>query len=501
MPIPASHIVNVLPRVIDGGSQNLELNGLLLSENPIISASTMVLGFPTARAVGDYFGIESAEYEAAVTYFTGYDNKFAAPREFFIARRVDAPISGWLRSARNAHTLEQYKAITDGGFVIEINGNAVTISGIDLSSANSFSEVAQTIQAELLGAGSPGALMTYSSLNNTFTITSGSVGADSAVGYAAAPATGTDLASFIGLREQDGAVISPGMDTMNVNEQMDAIRRVTENWVSFTTSWEADSAEMLEWAAWANDNYGWLYVAYTTNPTTVSPDSTVDPASVLANSENDHTCIIYGPLDYACFIMGIVASIAWTRINGAITAAFKRQSGLAPWVVDEATAAVLEGKNCNYVGNFATRNAEFVFLYPGCMSDSEYRFIDPYVNSIWLNNRLQVSLMDGLTQTGRPPYNPRGYTMVRAWMRQPVNEGLINGVIEPGVVLSEIQKSELFNEAGLDISDNLWTDGYYIQVLDPGPSVRAERGSPIVSIWYTYGGAIQKIEVASTAIL
>ncbi len=501
MPIPASHIVNVLPRVIDGGSQNLELNGLLLSENPIISASTMVLGFPTARAVGDYFGINSAEYEAAVTYFTGYDNKFAAPREFFIARRVDAPIAGWLRSARNAHTLEQYKAITDGGMVITINNTAVTVASIDFSAATSFSDVAATLQTALMAESSPGAVVTFSSLNNAFTITSGTTGVTSEVGYAAAPVAGTDLAAFMGLREQDGAVLSPGMDTMNVNEQMDAIRRVTENWVSFTTAWEADAAEMLEWAAWANDNYGWLYVAYTTAPTTVSPDSTIDPASVLANSENDHTCIIYGPLDYACFIMGIVASIAWTRVNGAITAAFKRQAGLAPWVVDEATAAVLESKNCNYVGNFATRNAEFVFLYPGCLSDSDYRFIDPYVNSIWLNNRLQVSLMDGLTTTGRPPYNVTGYTMVRGWMRQPVNEALVNGVIEPGVSLSEIQKSELFNEAGLDISDNLWTDGYYIQVLDPGPSVRAERGSPIVSLWYTYGGAIQKIEVASTAVL
>lgn len=54
MAIPASHIVNVIPRVITGGSPDLELNGLLFTDNAIISASTMVLEFPSAAAVGAY---------------------------------------------------------------------------------------------------------------------------------------------------------------------------------------------------------------------------------------------------------------------------------------------------------------------------------------------------------------------------------------------------------------------------------------------------------------
>ena len=123
------------------------------------------------------------------------------------------------------------------------------------------------------------------------------------------------------------------------------------------------------------------------------------------------------------------------------------------------------------------------------------------MNSIWLNNRLQVSLMDGITSVGRVPYNTRGYTMIAAWMMDPINEARNNAAIEPGVVLSERQKSEVMNEAGLDISNELWTQGYYVQILDPGAAVRAQRGSPVVSLWYTYGGAVQRIEVASTAIL
>lgn len=500
MAIPASHIVEVLPRVITGGSADLELNGLLLTDNPIISASTLVLSFPSARSVGAYFGTESVEFEAADVYFTSYNNKFVSPKAFHIARRVAAPASAWLRGARFLGTLTQLKTVTTGAMSISIDSTAVTVENVDLSAATSFSDVAQTLQTAL-AAEAAGTSVTYSSLTSAFTITSGTTGASSEVGYASAGAGGMDLAALLNLREADGAILSAGMDALTPVAQMTAILGKTQNFVSFTTAYEVDPEEALEWASWANDNYGWLYIGYSTSPVMTSADSSADMASAVKNAGYDHTAIVYGSLEYAAFMMGVVASIAWQRVNGTITAAFKRQSGLTPWVVDEFTAVTLEAKNCNYFGNFATRNAEFIFLYPGVLSASDYGYIDPYVNSIWLNNRLQVALMDGITNAGRVPYNVRGYTMIKAWMMDPINEGRNNAAIEPGVTLSERQRSEVMNEAGLDISSELWTQGYYIQVLDPGAAVRAQRGSPIVSLWYTYGGAVQKIEVASTAIL
>jgi hypothetical protein len=500
MAIPASHIVNVLPRVISGGSADLELNGLLLSENALISASTMVLEFPSARAVGAYFGLTSVEYAAADVYFTSYDKKFTAPKAFFVARRVAEAVPAWLRGGKITRTVAQLKAVTDGGLVLGIDNTAYAVAGVDFSTANSYSDVAALLQTAL-DAQVSGVTVAYSSHTRAFTVTSGASGASSAVSFAAAPASGTDLAALLNLTESAGAVLSRGMDALTPEEQMAAVLAKTQNWVSFTTAREADAEEMLAWAAWANGNYGWLYAPYTTAEATILPDSTADPASILKNAGLDHTAIIYGSLEYAAFIMGVIASVAWRRVNGTITAAFKKQSGLAPRVTDEGTAAILEGKNCNYFGNFATRNAEFLFLFPGCLASSDYGYIDPYINSVWLNNRLQAALMDGITNAGRVPYNVRGYTMIKAWMMDPVNAARNNAAIEAGVVLSERQRSEVMNEAGLDISNELWTQGYYIQVLDPGAEARARRDSPVISLWYTYGGAVQRIDVASTAIL
>lgn len=500
MAIPASHIVQVLPRTVSAGGTNLELNGLILTDNALISATTMVLEFPGPSAVGEYFGTESTEYAAARIYFQSFNNKQAAPRSLFFARRIAEAAAGWLRGAAVITDLETLKTVTTGGFTISIDSTAYVIENVNLSTANSYSDVAQLIQTAL-ETQLTGTTVTYSSLKRAFTITSPTTGENSVVSYAATPASGLDLAALLALREVDGAILSQGSPALSVEDQMNRVLQGTQNFVTFTTAWEESVQDGLAWAAWANAHYGWLYVGYSSSPLMVVADSSADLASAVQAAGYDHTAVVYGSLAYAAFIQGTIAAVAWERINGSITLAFKGQTGLAPVVTDQLTASILEGKNCNYFGNFATRNAEFIFLYNGKMSASDYVWIDPYINSIWFNNYLQVALMSGLQRSPRTPYNDRGYTLIRAWMLDPVNAAINNRVIETGVTLSEAQRTEVMNEAGQDISEELWTQGYYIQILDPGPQARVNRESPLISIWYTYGGAVQKLDVVSTAIL
>ena len=80
MSIPASQIVQVNPRLLTPGGTDLEFNGLLLSGSDFIPSSQLVLPFPDADSVGEYFGMESDEYKAAAIYFQGYNNSFKKPR-------------------------------------------------------------------------------------------------------------------------------------------------------------------------------------------------------------------------------------------------------------------------------------------------------------------------------------------------------------------------------------------------------------------------------------
>ena len=67
--------------------------------------------------------------------------------------------------------------------------------------------------------------------------------------------------------------------------------------------------------------------------------------------------------------------------------------------------------------------------------------------------------------------------------------------------MSASQKAQVNQAAGLDVSTIIEQQGYYLQILDPGAQVRGNRGTPVINFWYTDGGAVQKINVASIDIM
>lgn len=495
MAIPAAQIVSISPRVLQAGGTDLVLNGLFLTDNSLIPSTSLAMSFPSATAVGEYFGTSSPEYAAASVYFRGYDNSFKKPQALMLARRVDSDAAAYIMGGKYTGTLADLQSITAGTLTVDIDGTEVELSSVDLSAATSLSAVAASVSTALTSEGST-ASMTYNSTTGGFILTSGTQGETSSVAYP----TGT-LATSLNLTEDTGAVLSQGMAVMSVADNLQAIRNVTENWATFTALYTASDDEHLALAAWADaQGVEYLYVAWSTDLQLVSQSDTTSIAIQLAEANSGATTLVYGGVSYAAFICGAVASIDWNRINGTITLAFKSQSGLAATCENGTDAQTLLAKNCNLYGNYATRNDQFIWLYDGSMF-GQYNYIDPFVNAVWFNNAIQVSIMNGLGNASRVPYNEDGYTMIRAWIQDPINRAVRNGVINQGMVLSESQKAQVISEAGLDITPALETDGYYLQVLDPGAQARTDRESPSISLWYCYAGSVQKITLASTLII
>jgi hypothetical protein len=202
----------------------------------------------------------------------------------------------------------------------------------------------------------------------------------------------------------------------------------------------------------------------------------------------------------AVFLLGSIASVNWERYQGTINYAFKKVDGVAATVTNQTDADLLLAKGVSFMGNFATRNDDFTFFYDAKMF-GDYGYVDAFVNTVWFKNVMQVSVMNGLTQAGRVPYNERGYALIRAWLQDPINRAVNNGTIDAGVVMSESQKAQVYNETGRDLTTELFTNGYAVLVEDAGAAVRVGRQSPNITVYYTYGGSINHIEVASTAIL
>ena len=491
--IPADHIVAVNPRVMYGGSGNLVMSGLLLTDNKVCPFPQL-LEFATADEVGEYFGTASTEYALAVIYFLGYDNSFRKPEKLLFARRGSAAFGGELVGAPVEAGYATFQVITDGTFGINVDGTDYTVDGIDFSAVTSLSTVAQAIQNVLTTDG-VGVTIEYNSLTKGFIITNNTTGASGSLGFVVAAGTGTDLAPLLKMSESDGAVIFEGSGALTPAACMQNVVNQTQNFASFTCCATMSADEIKGFAEWCNGKgVNYLFSAWV---------STSEADAISARQAVDTyagTSIVFGDAKYAVFIMAIAASIDWNRRQGVINFAFKSQSGLAATVASATEASTLEAAKVNYYGRFATRNPEFMFLYNGAVSGG-YKYLDAWVNAIWFRSALQISCMDGITAAGRVPYTDMGYTQIKAWLQDPINTALLNGVIDAGVVLSEKQKAELYVEAGVDISEPLFANGYFVQVEDPGAAVRAERESPIINVWYTYGGSVNKLVIPMTALM
>lgn len=493
MSILAGQIVNVIPGVINAGGTDLEITGLLLTKNTLCPFPT-VLEFASSEAVGEYFGELSAEYQAAQKYFLGFDGSTRKPRKLSFAKLVDEAISGFLIGG-SAGTLEEMKAITAGGFTINVDGSPKTVTALDLSEATTQSDVAQSIQTQLTGT-----TVQYNSNLNAFIITSETTGDTSAVSVATDGAQ--TPAAILGLTAGNGATESKGSATLTPSANMQSVASNSQSWVSFTTMEEQEDDAIEEFSSWVSGtNSEYLYCPYTTKENDTNPNAGSNLPKTLANGNYEGVLLTFGGLDYAIFAMSIGACINWNATNGLVTYAFKSQSGLNPSVDDNITANNLLSMNVNYYGKWATRNDDFIYYYQGAMIGGNFGFVDAYIGNLWLRNAIQVSIMNGLAQVGRVPYNDEGYTTISAWCIDPINRALNNGTIDTGVSLSESQKAQLISEIGTDVTDQIITDGYYLTVSDPGAQARVNRDTPIVGLWYTYGGSVHRLDVPVKAVL
>ena len=501
MAIPASDLVKIMPRVLAGAGQDLVFNGLFLTGSELAPVHGL-LTFYSAEGVADYFGETSNEAAAAAVYFGGYNNSLAKPQSVFYYRANTEAVAAFHRGGK-APALSVITAITAGTFEAIIGTESVSLSGVDLSGAASYSAAAATLQTAIRAGGTGGAVtgatVTYSSVTGAFTVTAGT-----AADGVNLEVTGGTVAEALGFGNA-GAVVSAGADAETWTKILNTVAAQSQNFATFTTVTELTSAaDALTIAGWVQTQYNngsqFLHVLWTTDAAVTVAGDTTSPIAQVREIEPEGVAAVYGGIKYAAFIMGSAASIAWDYANSTITFAFKAQAGLGANVQDQAVAAVLKAGKINFMGNYATRNDDFVFLQTGACF-GRFAWIDTYLNATWLNSALQTQIMAGFEMAPRVPYTDPGYTMIRAWVQDVADRAINNGVIDLGVNLSQTQKAELMREAGVDITTELYNSGYYLQIVDAPAATRQARESPACNFWYTYGGSVQRLNLPSTAIV
>jgi hypothetical protein len=285
------------------------------------------------------------------------------------------------------------------------------------------------------------------------------------------------------------------------------VEAISQGWVSFMTDWEPTDGDKQAIAAWFNGkNRRYVYVMYDSDASDKGSGSASVPVQAILDNDYDGVFMLYtddqvdtlgGEL--AAFTMGAIASVDLRRLNGRVTFAFRRQTGLAAMVKDATSAANLEDHGMNYYGSWSEADDEFVFMYPGQITGA-FRWLDSYLNQIWIASQLRTAMMNLLMSAGSIPYNKDGYALVEAAAQDVIFQAVDFGAIRVGVTLSETQKGIINSQAGITIDRTLVKQGWYFLVQDPVPSVRAARGSPVCTLWYSDGQSIQRIVIAAIEV-
>lgn len=562
--IPASNLVNDTPNVVSAGGTGLDLSGLYLTTTPRVPVGTVAafispdavskyFGPASAEYAASlrYFaGFDNSTIKPGELLFTTYAqngvaafvrggdisalaisalqaitgtltlsingtplttgvldlssaNSFSAAAALIATAigHADAHVTGSI-----AGTTLTVTAKADGNLAVGqvISGTGVTdgtkIIALGTGTGGVGTYIVDKTQTASSTAIVAGALtVSFDTISGGFLITGGTPDATNTLTVAAETGAGPGLK----LTAATGAIASQGADIATPAGAMAAVTASTQNFVTFATIFKPSVPDMVAFAAWANSKAGrFPYVMWDTDVVMTLADDSASALGLIKAANYAGTIPFYAPVSgtfYAAFVMGIIASIDFNRVNGRVNIALRSQAGLLPTVTDETIANQIEANGGNFYGAYATAADEFIVAYPGAIT-GPFLWVDSAVNEIWMINQFQLALMELLTQITNIPYNTAGYGLIEQALADPIAAAVNFGAIRAGVPLSSLQAAEVNNAAGVRISDTITQRGWYLQVAPASPEVRAARGSPPITFWYTDGQSVQRISMNSVEV-
>lgn len=486
MSIPASRIVTINPSALGTGGNPLAMNTLL-----IVGGTQRTIGvqqFGSLAEVGAFYGLSSPEYTFAGRYFLGYDGSFKLPSALYTVESSATALPAILRGGSvRSMTLAQLKAIT-GPFTVTVDGVPVTINPV-FTAVTSFSEAAALLTDTDNFVGD------FNEQQQRFEITTIDTGAAHTLSFASG-AAGLALK----MDQASGAQTESGRDIQTSTELMTFATSRTQNFGVFTHVAEQNRATKEAFAAWTTlQNSRFAYIGWDTDASALVANNDASFGAWLTENEQNGTTPYYGTLEQVAALCGGIAAIDFKRTNGRRNIMFMKQSGVAASITDEQDYTALLSNGYTFYGNFATANDEFTFNVNGEVS-GQFKWLDNYINQIYLNAQFQLAMMTMLASYGFIPYNAAGQAYHRAAAADPINEMVNFGGIVPLVdpdALSEQQKSVINTQVGYDITPSLLAKGWAIDIKIPDAQTRGNRGSFPFTFYYTDGGSVQRVDMAS----
>ena len=432
MAISQSKYVNIVSSLGGGVSvTQRELIGRVFTSNYLVPVNSVIEfggGASVAlSAIGEYFGTTSDEYAFASKYFAFTTKANTQPKKLGFARYVDAAVDATLIGSKSP-ALATLQAITAGTLTITVDGTEKALTGINLSSATSLSEVAGLIETEIDDSTTA---CSYDAENGRFNIT-----AAVSLSYA----TGT-VAEALGFIEGVG-ILSSASEAKTALETVSASAELSNNFFSFCFLDSLTTDDIVSVAEWThNQNVKYMY--------SLSVEASNASTVQAAVKDYDGVAITLDKFgEFAEFMpMCAYAAVDYTKPNSALDIFYKQFAGVTPSVTTNAERFVYDPLRINYYGTTQQAGQAVSFYQDGVLQGS-IPSMSVFANEAWLKDSFVTDVLNLRMGLDTLPANTTGKSLVMSVLMKTVNLALSNGVVLAGKELNASQKAYITTITG-----------------------------------------------------
>ena len=452
------------------------------------------LSFLNAAAVEEVFGSSSDVYAHALAFFSQSPNSTNVSGgrlvvSYWRATSETVPArAGLLRGSQlsEAQLIGQLQSISDGSFVVSIDGVDKVISGLDGRTITSFDGLIDALNTAISGA-------TVTENDQRIIITSDTTGATGEVGLLTAHSSGTFLGAILGLSTGTGAISTDGLasDTLTAETKLEAVNNATDfNFKGFIFIDNPTDTETKALASFAQANNKLYYDVFDSASNLVIDVNNVCWEIKLSKYEN--TRMLFRKDGDRKFGTGYMARMHTVDFNGENTAITMNLKEIAGVISESFTDTELD--NASKIG--LDTYVSFKNL-PKILSSGGNGYTDLSYNILAFKDALQTdtfNLLGGTTT--KIPQTQRGVNQLVDSIKKTCEQFKRAGFIGGGTWNS----ADSFGDVDT-FKRNILQNGYYIlpqRLSDQTQADREERKSPLIQIAVKTAGAFHSVNILVT---
>lgn len=445
-----------------------KLPTLLITKARADLPQKQIQGFTNLSAVKTAFKSGSV-VDFATEYF-GFVSKNATKADYlsvFVLNDSDLP--AMIKGAKCAE-VGTLKAL-NGSVKVTIDGESHDIE-LDLTSATSLSDIADTLQiaitgAEGAGAGFTNAEVEYNALTQGFIVKSGTKGNTSSISYFSKADTGEDIHGKLGLSQGEGAEILNGESALSLENALSIIESNNGNYYLITFDYDNTDGDLLVFAKWLNASAGRFMGVYSNGKLLNSDLTDIHAYDGLlldlkvADNQNGVVCAYISSLDLS-------------KRNSNVNLAFNEASQFASKAITERTIyEKMQEKRLNAPCKFGVLGQDDTIYMDGTICGTLTNSANVYFCNSFIKLNEQISVYNMLKSSkiiGLRDSQSRN--AINGYIAE-VFENAVNArIIATGAALTTTEKSVLsqtFAGAVNDLNDvfnQIEQYGYFFAVTD-----------------------------------